>query len=147
MITRKIILISTITAALLAITILVLINIYFFREMPPVPTEPKEKPAAEEESQATYAIPSNTIPPCASIDDVISKSNEKQKKLNDRELEAERTRNANRTEAFARQKALEATLLHAESQGAGTSPPPKKEAPPLSAEEMKALEKKGIISY
>jgi hypothetical protein len=145
---KKIMLIIVIAAALLTLAILILINIYFFREMPSASIESKEKPMAEEAAnETTAAIPSHEIPAGQSIEDFINRANEKQKNLRDRELEAERVRNANRAEAFARQKELEASLLHAESQETAPSPLPKKETNPPSAEEMKALKEKGIISY
>lgn len=144
---KKIMLTIIVTAALLIMVTLILVNIYFFRTMPPVSVEPKEKGAAEETAETTYNIPANAIPASQSIEDIINSANERKKNLEDRELEAQNTRNAIRAEAFARQKELEASLLRAESQKEPPPPMPKKEPLSPSADELKALEKKGIVSY
>lgn len=143
---KKIITIIIFAAALFVIAVLILINISFFKEMPPAAPEQKEMPPAE----VGEAVPSNAIPAGQMIEDIINRNIEKQKTLEERELEAERIRNANRAEAFARQKELEASLMHT-----GTHAPQKAAAPALlkkepalpSEEEIKAMEKKGIISY
>ncbi len=137
-------------AVLLTIAILIFVNISFFKEIPPVGPEQKEMPAAVEKSEPAYAVPSNAIPAGQMIEDIINRNIEKQKTLEERELEAERIRNANRAEAFARQKKLESSLMHAEThtpEKAAVPTLPKKEPNLPSEEEMKAMEKKGIISY
>lgn len=147
---KKIIIIIIFAATLFTIAILIFTNISFFKEIPPVGPEQKEMPAAVEEAAPAHAIPSNAIPAGQMIKDIISRNIEKQKTLEERELEAERVRNANRAEAFARQKKLEAYLIHAETHApkkAAVPALPQKEPGLPSDEEMKAMEKKGIISY
>ena len=144
---KKIIIIILITVVLLTAALLMVINVNFFKEISPVSQEPKGKPAAEERPKLNYAIPSTAQISETAITGII----EKRKALQEKELEAERARSVRRAEAFARQKALEASLLSAESENSKKTvtppPPPQKETEPASAEEMKAMEKKGIISY
>jgi hypothetical protein len=142
---KKTITIIILAATLLVIAILILINISFFKEIPTVGPEPKEMLPAEV-GEPGEAVPSNAIPAGQMIKDIINRNIEKQKTLQERELEAERIRNANRAEAFARQKELETSLTHAPQKAAAPALL-KKEPSLLSEEEMKAMEKKGIISY
>ncbi len=147
---KKIITIILIMVSLLIAALLIVINANFFKEISYVSPESKEKPAAEEEPELNYAIPSTVIPTGQITETVITGIIEKRKALEEQELEAERVRNANRAEAFARQKQLEASLLSAESEGSkktAASPSPQKDTEPPSAEEMKAMEEKGIISF
>lgn len=143
---KKTITIIIIVAVLFTIAILIFININFFRETSLILPEAKEKPAAEEKSQPAYAIPSNAIPEGQMIEYTVNRKEERQKTLKERELEAKCIRDINRAEALARQKELEPSLMHAETQG--TTPSlPKKDTKSPSEEEMKAMEKNGIISY
>ena len=144
-----------ITAVLITIIVLIFVNINFFKEISPLSPEPELKPAAEtEEPVPAYAIPpdaalTDTMPAGQTIEDIINSKKEKQKKLEEQELEAERIRNANRAEAFARQKELEAFLLRAETEESKKADEPilpKKDIEPPSAEKMKEMEEKGIIS-
>ena len=147
---KKLITIIFITVTIFAAAFLIVINVNFFKEISSVSPEPKERPTEEEETELNYVIPSTTIPTGQITETAAAGIIEKRKVMREKELESERIRGANRAEAFARQKELEVSLMHAEiqepQQAAGPSLPKKYIEPP-SAEEIKAMEKKGIISY
>lgn len=132
---RKLIIILSGLITITVIVLLVVINIAFFREITPAAPVSKEVPMIEE-PQVSIAIPSPAIPATEQVVDITKR----RKALEERELEAERNRAINRAQAMVQLKAQEAAP--------STSPlPVKAEARPPSAEELKELEKKGIISY
>ncbi|MDP3791851.1 MAG: hypothetical protein Q8R38_07400 [Candidatus Omnitrophota bacterium] len=135
---KKIVIIAALIIALFTIVMLLVTNMLFLRNVAPYLSEPKEKPPAEQIQQMEYAIPTaTTIRPTQDME----KLEERRKIAAERELEAEHTRNVNRAEAFAQQKALEA------SKQLAVGPIPRKEPKLPSEEEIKEMEKKGIISY
>lgn len=135
---RKLIIIASGLVIFFIIVMLLAINIMFFREITPSAQPPKEEPAVEE-PQLSIAIPSDMIPTTQEIVDLTANAAKKRKVLEERELEAERIRAINRAAAFAQMKELESNPP--------TSPLPRKEVQPPSAEELSELEKKGVVSY
>lgn len=147
---KKITLIAIFTVTLLTIVVFFLITAIFFKEISPVSPESKEKPAAKEGSEPNYQIPYNVIKTGTPIEDTITGAEERQRALEERELEAERIRKTNRAEAFTRQKEAEKILLSAtpeDSKQTAAVSPPKEEYNLPTDEEIKEMESKGIISY
>jgi len=149
---KKIVMIVLIAVVLFTATLLIIININSLKKIPTVPSESKEESAAREEPELNYAIPAASIPARRITEITIAEIIEKRKALQEKESEAKRARSARRSEAFAHQKALEASLLSAgdeNSKKTATAAPtlPQKEIKPPSSEEIKAMEKRGIISY
>lgn len=135
---RKIIIIISGLITFFVIALLFAINILFFREITPSVQLPKEAPAVEE-PQLNIAIPSAAIPSTQEAAGMASTAPKRHRDLAEREAEAERIRAINRAQALAQLKAQESTP---------PSPTPAKiETQPPSEEELKELEKKGIVSY
>lgn len=150
---KKIIIIIAIAVVLTAISIVLTASMLFLRYTSPSVSESKEKPvAAQETPEMNYTIPSAatvTVTP-QEIEQAKNKTEENRKIINEREAEAESARAARRAEAFAKQKALEASLMHAEDESAEKNPAPplpRKKATPPSEEDLKKLESEGILTY
>lgn len=145
--TKKIIMIVVFAVTLLTIATFIMISVIFFKEISSVSPGSKNIPAAASETpESTYQIPSKAVITSQTTEETMVK----RKALPEIEALAARARTARRAEAFARQKELEASLLKPVVQDAKkptTPPPPKKEIEPSSAEDLKAMEDKGIISY
>ena len=147
---KKIITIVIFVVALLTIAVWFSISVIFFKEISPVSPESKNVPAAKEEHELIYQIPSNAITIGQTIEDTIAKATERQRALEGRELEAEHIRKVNRAKAFARQKEAEKALLSTtpiDSQQTAAVLPPQKEAKLPTDEEIKKMESEGIFSY
>ena len=148
---KKNIIIILIVAVLITIAIIAFVNINSLKETTTVSPESKERAVAEKVSVPANAVPANAVPSTKMIEDSVNKKEENLKILKEKEAEAERIRNTNRAEIFEQQKALESSLMNAETEGvkqAATPPLPKKKNANLpSAEELKAMEEKGVVSY
>lgn len=133
---RKLIIILSGVIVFSVIALLFIINILFFREITPAAVPPAAAQMPQE-PEVSVAIPSTAISTAEQITDITKR----RKDLEERELEAERIRAINRAAALAQMKAQEAALPP-------SSPLPEKmETKPPTAEELKEMEKKGIISY
>jgi len=139
--------------AVLAIAVWIAVDINFFREISPVSPEPVEAPAVETGAGANYEIPSPSIPTIPVTGTTTPEIMEKRRALQEKETEAERARIARRAQAFELLKRAEVSLPSAEvntpkAKVASTPPaPPIEDSEPPSAEAMKAMEEKGILSY
>jgi|GEM_PF-5766414 hypothetical protein len=148
---KKIMTAILIAVALMVIAFSIAININFFKEISPLSPEPEGKPVVEDTApELNYAIPSAAAPTgqitVITIDGIV----ERRKALEERELEAERTRAIRRAEAFARQKEAENTLLSEVSinpQQAAVASPAKEEDTLPTDKEMKKMEEESIISF
>lgn len=136
---KKLIIIVAGVIVFLIIAILFAINVLFFREITPSVRQAAQAPVVAEEPVLNAAIPSSNIPTSEEITGLTDRAVKKRRVLEEREAEAERTRTINRAEALAQLKAQES---------APPSPAPAKiETQPPTTEELKELEKKGIVSY
>ena len=143
---KKIITVTVIVVSLLVVTILIFVNINLLKETGSTPlVESVKKPVESAAPELSYAIPRAVS---KTTNNVTAALADRRKAIEESEAELARKRTINRAEAFAKQKAMESSLLLNQDQNSTSAPTtPKKDIKPPSAQEVKDLESKGIISY